>query len=51
MSPRSMQARIRVLDIPDPYGGDLELYRRTRDALDCAAERLADELCQPVDPA
>lgn len=44
-------ARIRVLDIPDPYGGDLELYRHTRDGLDRAAERLADELCRPADSA
>lgn len=44
-------SRIRVLDIPDPYGGNLALYRRTRDALERAAEALADAIGKPADPA
>ena len=38
--------KIRVLGggIPDPYGGDMETYRRTRDALQKAVEALADTL-------
>lgn len=30
--------------IPDPYGGDIACYRRVRDALAAAIDRLADEL-------
>lgn len=30
--------------IPDPYGGSLENYRQTRDALEKAVEALADQL-------
>lgn len=30
--------------IPDPYGGDMAVYRRTRDALQKAVEALADTL-------
>lgn len=41
--------KLRVLHIPDPYGGDLETYRRTRDALEQAAESLAAELCDEQD--
>lgn len=37
-------ARIRVLHVPDPYGGTLEDYRRARDTLARAAETLAAEL-------
>ncbi|HJD23805.1 MAG TPA: low molecular weight phosphatase family protein [Firmicutes bacterium] len=37
--------KLRVLQIPDPYGGDLETYRRTRDALEQAVQALAEELC------
>ena len=41
--------KLRVLQIPDPYGGDLEAYRRTRGALEQAAQALAEELCGPGD--
>ncbi len=37
--------KLRVLQIPDPYGGDLATYRRTRDALEQAVQALAEELC------
>lgn len=39
-------AKIRVLGdgIPDPFGGDVAVYRRTRDALAKAVEALAEEL-------
>ncbi|HIW72901.1 MAG TPA: low molecular weight protein arginine phosphatase [Firmicutes bacterium] len=40
-------ARLRVLHVPDPYGGDLDAYRRTRNVLEQAAEKLAEELCAP----
>lgn len=38
--------RVRVLGngIPDPYGGDMTIYRRTRDALTTAVSALLEEL-------
>ena len=30
--------------IPDPFGGDIEVYRRTRDRLEQAVSRLADTI-------
>lgn len=38
--------KIRVLGegIPDPFGGDMAVYRQTRDALQAAASALADDL-------
>lgn len=38
--------KLRVLGdgIPDPFGGDLAVYRRTRDALSAAVAALADEV-------
>ena len=40
------EEKIRVAnpEIPDPYGGDLEAYRRCRDALKTALEALLEEL-------
>lgn len=38
-------ARVRVWPVPDPFGRGLEVYRRTRDALEEAAGCLAEELC------
>ena len=37
--------RIRVWTVPDPFGGGLAVYRRTRDTLEQEAARLAEELC------
>ena len=36
--------RVPAGGIPDPYGGDMDIYRRTRDALADACRTLADEL-------
>lgn len=38
--------KIRVLGegIPDPFGGDMAVYRQTRDALQAAVSALADDL-------
>lgn len=38
--------KIRILDMPDPYGGSLEVYRACRDALTSCLERLAGELSE-----
>lgn len=42
--------KVRVLGggIPDPFGGDIAVYRRTRDALKTAVTALADELAAEV---
>jgi protein arginine phosphatase len=31
-------------DVPDPYGGDIEEYRRTKEELRCLVERLAAKI-------
>ena len=38
--------KIRILDMPDPYGGSLEVYCACRDALTSCLERLAGELSE-----
>ncbi len=45
--------KLRVLGggIPDPFGGDEAVYRRTRDALAAAVAALADELFPPTESA
>lgn len=30
-------------EVPDPYGGSLELYIKTRDALDCACDKIIEK--------
>lgn len=37
-------SHIRIWEIPDPFGGPLELYRRTRDTLQEKTAALAEEL-------
>ena len=37
------KGEIIVLDCPDPYGGDIELYRRTRDGIKQKLEQLIEE--------
>jgi protein-tyrosine-phosphatase len=37
------KGEIIVLDCPDPYGGDIELYRRTRDSIKQKLEQLIEE--------
>jgi len=36
--------KLLALDVPDPYGGSLELYRHTRDVLYAAIDKILDEL-------
>ncbi len=40
-------ARVRQRPVPDPYGGSLEVYRRSRDAIDWL---ITQELCGGAEP-
>lgn len=40
--------KLQVLDVPDPYGGSLELYQHTRDVLYTAIDKLLDELAETM---
>lgn len=31
-------------DVPDPYGGSIELYRATRDAIDAACDKIIEKV-------
>ncbi len=39
------QDRILVLDIPDPYGGDLQVYRTCRNKLQALLPGLVEQIC------
>ena len=38
------ETKIRVLGVPDPYGGTLEIYRQCRDAIQASLTALVSEL-------
>ena len=38
------EAKIRVLCVPDPYGGTLEIYRQCRDAIQASLKMLVRDL-------
>ena len=43
-----LQRYFSALDVPDPFGGDLDVYRRTRDDLEASLRRLLDLLATTV---
>ena len=45
--PPDSAARVRRRPVPDPYGGSLEGYRRSRDAID---RLITQELCREAEP-